>query len=249
MKKESKLNESTITGRIRKFALEILEQHPQGLEYKDLRKEVLLCENFNPNTISGSLYNLNEKYSDLVYKPKTGLYRLLKYSEDTFIEKSSKKIIAEEKFYEPFAQWLVYELEECTNAIGLGGNYFKDKWGTPDVIGVRESRKSDIISFATEIITAEIKINSFELITSFGQACAYKLFSHKSYIVIPESSKTEDIARLDTLSRQLGIGLILFDSTNIETPNFQIRSRAVKHDPDMFYVNKYLKSIERKLFG
>jgi hypothetical protein len=38
-------------------------------------------------------------------------------------------------------------LEECTKAIQLGGNTFKDKWGTPDVIGKRESRKSDKISF------------------------------------------------------------------------------------------------------
>src|SRR6266849_6634974 len=51
----------------------------------------------------------------------------------------------EEDFYQPFADWLVNEMEECTKAIVLGGNRFRDKWGTPDVIGKRESKRSDII--------------------------------------------------------------------------------------------------------
>jgi hypothetical protein len=32
----------------------------------------------------------------------------------------------------------------------LGGSRFKDKWGTPDVIGIREPKKSDIIQYPTE---------------------------------------------------------------------------------------------------
>ena len=32
-----------------------------------------------------------------------------------------------------------------------------------------------------------------------------------------------------------------------ETPDFEIRVRALKHEPDMFYVNKNLKYIEDKL--
>jgi len=48
--------------------------------------------------------------------------------------------IKEEGFYKPFADWLVNEVEECTRAIPLGGNLFRDKWGTPDVIGKRESQ-------------------------------------------------------------------------------------------------------------
>ena len=141
------------------------------------------------------------------------------------------------------------ELEECTKAIEVGGNAFKDKLGTPDVIGIREPRKSDIIQFPTEIISAEIKLDSASLITAFGQACAYRLFSHKSYIVVPVESPEDDIARLDTLGRIFGIGLILFNAADPKVPNFEIRVRAAKHEPDMFYVNRCMKLIEDELFG
>ena len=76
----------------------------------------------------------------------------------------------------------------------------------------------------------------------------FKIFSHKSYIVVPKDSQIEDITRLDTLCRQFGIGLILFDATKKDSPAFEIRARAIKHEPDMFFVNKNLKLIEDKLF-
>jgi hypothetical protein len=52
-----------------------------------------------------------------------------------------------DRFYEPFAEWLVKELEECTKAIAVGGPVFRDKWGTRDVVGLREPKKSDIAKF------------------------------------------------------------------------------------------------------
>lgn len=126
---------------------------------------------------------------------------------------------------------------------------FKDKWGTPDVIGVREPKKSDIIKFPTEIVSAEVKIDSGGLIIAFGQVCAYRLFSHKSYIVVPTDSPEDDIGRLDTLARIFGIGLILFDAKDPKDPKFEIRVRAAKHEPDMFYVNRCMKIIENQLFS
>lgn len=131
----------------------------------------------------------------------------------------------------------------------FGGNEFKDKWGTPDVIGIREPRKSDIIKPPTEIVSAEVKTDAGNLITAFGQACSYKLFRHKSYVVIPKESLEEDIARLDGLCRIFGVGLVLFDAGNVETPAFETRVRAAKHDPDMFYANKYMKLVEDSLFS
>lgn len=249
----------TIRGQIRKIALEILEEKPEGIRYSDLNRKILEQNStFNPNTINGAIWDLDAQYPDKAYKPDRGVFRLLKFKEDiitqpdqqltTPAKTTKKRLIKEEAFYKPFADWLVNELEECTIAIGLGGNIFRDKWGTPDVIGIRESKRSDIIQFPTEIIAAEIKIDSNGLITAFGQACAYKIFSHKSYIVVPDDSQIEDITRLDTLCRQFGIGLILFDNTNVEDPNFEIRARAIKHEPDMFFVNKNLKLIEDRLF-
>jgi hypothetical protein len=147
------------------------------------------------------------------------------------------------------AKWLVNELEECTKAIPVGGNLFKDKRGTPDVIGVREPKKSDIIKFPTEIVAAEIKIDPNGLIVAFGQTCAYRLFCHKSYLVVPVEAPEDDLARLDVLARIFGIGLILFDVKSPDDPKFEIRVRAAKQDPDMFYVNRCMKVIEDDLFS
>ncbi|MFA7030042.1 MAG: hypothetical protein WC179_07215 [Candidatus Cloacimonadaceae bacterium] len=250
---------TTITGQIRKIALEILADKPEGIRYSDMKRKILeQNSDFNPNTISGATWDLEITYPDKVYKPDRGVFRLVKFKEevttqpdqqsDSTTKTTKKKNIKEEDFYQPFADWLVNELEECTSAIGLGGNIFRDKWGTPDVVGVRESKRSDIIQFPTEIIVGEIKTDSNGLITAFGQACAYRIFSHKSYIVVPNDSQIEDITRLDTLCRQFGIGLILFNNKNPEDPNFEIRARAIKNEPDMFFVNKNLKLIEDKLF-
>ena len=251
-------SETTITGQIRKLALQILADRPDGIRYSEMRRGILeKNSSFNSNTIGGATWDLDAQYPNEIYKPDRGVFRLLKFKEDVqtqpddqiISKKTAKtKTVKEEDFYKPFADWLVNELEECTSAIELGGNIFRDKWGTPDVVGVRESKRSDIIQFPTEIISGEIKTDSNGLITAFGQACAYKIFSHKSYIVVPNDSQIEDITRLDTLCRQFGIGLILFDNKNPSDPNFEIRARAVKHEPDMFFVNKNLKLIEDKLF-
>jgi|ERR1051326_4533806 hypothetical protein len=247
----------TITGQIKKIALDILASRPDGIRYTELRRAIQAVNpSFNSNTISGATWNLDATYAKEIYKPDRGVFRLIRFREEVLTQpdqtavttKPKTAAISEEDFYKPFADWLVNELEECTTAIALGGNIFKDKWGTPDVIGKRESKRSDIIQFSTEIISAEIKTDSNGLITAFGQACAYKIFSHKSYIVVPKESQVEDITRLDTLCRQFGIGLILFDHTNKETPDFEIRVRATRHDPDMFFVNKNLKLIEDRLF-
>lgn len=188
------------------------------------------------------------------FLPTRGLYKAVKFKDTGEESKElAKKIrdekIKEEDFYEAFGEWLVNELEECTKVTALGGNRFRDKWGTPDVIGIREAKRSDIIKPPTEIIAAEIKLDPAGLITAFGQACAYKLFAHKSYIVVPQGSSDEDVARLDALCRIFGIGLVLFDPTDKETPDFSIRVRASREEPDMFYVNKYLKLVEDDLFG
>lgn len=156
--------------------------------------------------------------------------------------------IKEEEFYEPFAEWIVKTLKECTNAISLGGKKFQDKWMTPDVIGIRELERGAYIQIPTEIISAEIKTSTHDLIQGFGQANAYKLFSHKSYMVIPKTSAPEDISRLDALSRICGIGLILFDNKSVNEPKFEILARATRHEPDMFYIDKNLKLIGKDLF-
>jgi len=236
-------------------AIEILKSNPDGIRYSILvRKISQEFPEIPVNTIHGTVWNLETRVPNEVYKPARGLFRHVEFKEEEICEEEQKppleiEKIKEEDFYEPFANWLVNELEECTKAIALGGNRFRDKWGTPDVIGKREPRRSDIVKAPTEIVSAEIKADTRDLITAFGQACSYKLFSHKSYIVIPKNSSQDDISKLDALCLIFGIGLVLFDNSNPNDPQFEIRVRPLRHEPDMFYVNKYMKLIERELWG
>lgn len=248
---------STRKEKITSKAIELVKNNPNGIHYSELvRKVQQEFADIPVNTIHGTIWNLDSRIPDEIYKPTRGLFRhttfrdmeISEMEREVHKEKEIKKI-REEDFYHPFANWLVNELEECTIAIPLGGNKFKDKWGTPDVIGKREPRRSDIIKTPTEIVSAEMKIDTKDLITAFGQACSYKLFSHKSYIVIPKDAPQDDLAKIDALCLIFGIGLILFDSSNVDDPQFEIRVRPLKHEPDMFYVNKYMKMVEKELFA
>ncbi|MCB9200244.1 MAG: hypothetical protein H6596_07130 [Flavobacteriales bacterium] len=241
-------NQKTIKERIADYCLKELAKNPEGLRFSELKR--LVAKRF-PNvakgTIHGSVYNLSSH--ELIIKPSRGLFQLSTAPKAITKKKSAKGTRhTEQSFYQPFAEWITDELEECTKAVPLGGKKFKDKWGTPDVIGVKAPKKSDILVFPIEVVSAEIKVDSNNLITAFGQACSYRLFSHKSYIVVPEQSSKDDLDRLDGLSVLFGIGLILFDNTNPKDPNFQIRCRAARNDPDMYYTNKYMKLVEDDLF-
>jgi hypothetical protein len=246
-----------VTAQIKAKALELLENHAEGLRFSELHDKILESEdNFNPNTINGCIWNLDAIYPDQVYKPSKGLFRLLKYKpHETEVLPSQSTASAilgaarEEEFYEPFADWLKIEIEDVTHAIPLGGNKFKDKWGTPDVIGKRESARSDIVKGPTEIVSAEIKTETYQLVIAFGQACAYRLFSHKVYLAVPRQAQKEEITRLDSLCQISGIGLVTFDSQSPSTPDFRIRVSPARHEPDLFYTNKYMALIEKELFS
>lgn len=143
-------------------ALEILKANPDGLRYMDwVRRIHQVLPDTNINTIHGTVWDLDKRRPKDVYKPAQGLWRHASFGEVWEIEipfKGEIRAKDEADFYQPFADWLVRELEECTNAISLGGNRFKDKWGTPDVIGIFKSHDTDIIKTPTpEIVAAEIK--------------------------------------------------------------------------------------------
>lgn len=246
-----------VTQRIKDKAFELLGQHPEGLRYSELRNKIQESDQtFNGNTINGCIWNLDLAFSDKVYKPSKGLFRLLSFKDQeqeapaVFVpEVKGGGKIKEEDFYIPFADWLKNEIEDVTHAIPLGGNVFKDKWGTPDVIGKKESRRSDVIKGPTEIVSAEIKTDTNQLITAFGQACAYKLFSHKAYLVVPKQAADDEISRLDSLCQIFGIGLVTFDAGKPADPDFRILVRPSRHEPDLFYTNKYVAKIEKDLFA
>ena len=239
----------SITSRIREAAVRIIADHPAGIQFSDLRRQIHETDSsFKLNTISGSIYDLDVRV-DEVEKPSRGLYRIrVADSQGNAVAAPLAPGIQEEEFYSPFADWLKNDLEDVTKAIPLGGNRFRDKWGTPDVIGKRDSRPSDIVKPPIEIVSAEIKTNTSELITAFGQACAYCLFSHRSYLVVPRQAAADELSRLDSLCQVFGLGFVLFDAKSPDDPRFEIRVRPKKQDPDIHYTNKYMKEIESELF-
>jgi len=245
----------TAKARITEQALHLLEANPGGLRHSDLIKSICkTLPDLKKATVVHNVINLVAHNPKTIFKPAKGLFRHEKYRETpgslpgpppTAPPAAS---IRENDFYAAFAHYLEKDLEECTKAIPLGGSGFRDKWGTPDVIGIRGALETDIVKFPTEIVSAEIKIDGASLITAFGQAVAYKIFSHKSYIVVPRASLPEDLDRLEALCLTCGLGLILFDHQTVETPNFAIRVRAQKSEPDTFYVNRNLQRVKHLLF-
>ncbi len=230
---------------------EILEKFPKGIRYSDLVKKIQEeLPEVNVHTIHGAIWRLKLRIDKgrerEIVAPERGVYILREYfnSKEGNAEEKPKTEIKELDFYKLFADYLVNDLEECTKAIPLGGNRFQDRWGTPDVIGTYKILGMGGFQPPVEIISAEIKIDTNQLITAFGQACAYKIFSHKVYLVIPKQARSFDIKRVESLCLKFGIGLILFDRDNKDNPNFEILTRAVKSEPDYFYVNKYLRALE-----
>lgn len=114
---------------------------------------------------------------------------------------------------------------------------------------------SNLIKFPLEIISAEIKIDPGVPVVAFGQAVAYRLFSHKTYVVMPSIISEEDKGRLDSLCMIYGVGFVIFDLDD-SNPNFQIRVRAQRFQPDMFFVNDLAEKLKnydhdkfQKVFG
>jgi len=245
-----------IRERIKLRAIDLIKQHPDGLRYSELFRKLRdepPC--FNAGTINSTIWNLDVVLPEYVWKPSKGLYRHTSFKDAQALESNDSTgvvpppKIREDQFYAPFADWLKNEAEEATQAIPLGGNVFRDRWGTPDVIGKKESRRSDVIKAPTEIVAAEIKTDTQQIVTAFGQACAYRLFCHRSYLVIPRQVNADEIARLDALCEISGVGLVVFDADDPTTPAFSVLVRPRSHQPDYFYTNKNLALIERELFA
>ena len=75
--------DSTITGQIKKSALNILAEKPEGVRLSDLRRKISEQNgSFNSKTIASVIWNLEVIFPDKVYKPDRGLLRLVKFKED-----------------------------------------------------------------------------------------------------------------------------------------------------------------------
>lgn len=231
---------------IREKARQMVSANPGGIRFGALLDQISNeSRETSRNTISGSIYNLQELYPSEISKPTRGLFKPVNAGSneavvvgDTEQTGASGAKFKEADFYEPFADWLKNDLDEVTDVAPLGGASMKTKWGTPDVIGVYKPLAGNLIKFPLEIVSAEIKIDPQAPVVAFGQAVAYRLFSAKTYVAMPTTLTEEDQSRLESLCMLFGVGLVIFD-VNKENPRFSIRVRAQRFSPDMFYVNEF----------
>lgn len=233
---------ATIRKRIGDIAADVIRSAPNGIRWADLFRAVEAeSPDVNRNTLVGSLHHFRSNLPAGIGKPERGLYIYEPNAtalDDRDLVPAIPTKFREEDFYQPFATWLREDIEEATVAVPLGGNVLGSKWGTPDVIGLFRPRATDPIRFPEEVIAAEIKTDTHALIVAFGQACAYKLFAHRVYLVVPRTAPKPDIQRLDALAAVVGIGLVLFNPEDPDNSDFEVRARAAKHEPDYFYTNQ-----------
>lgn len=238
---------TTSRKQVAEVAAKIIRSNPSGVRWADLSKQVRAAlPLINPNTITGSLHHFRNHLPEDIVRPDRGVYAIQGNVDEATAEPAGAKH-REHDFYEPFAEWLVNDLEEATAAHAIGGNGAGGKWGTPDVIGLFQPRKTDAIQFTEEVVAVEIKIDTASLIVAFGQACAYKLFAHRVYIAVPKDANSKDLKRLDALAGVVGIGLVKFNAEDPENPDFQVMLRAAKHEPDYFYTNELLGKFKNEL--
>jgi len=242
--------DETQTQRAQRLAFEILKlkKNKDGLPHGELvtaiqEKAATEGQKIKPNTIVGAVVGITKARSDIIKEEGWGApYRLKAYSEKEAEEaaeeeeEAEKEETKERSFYKPFRDWLLIE-ERCETAASTGDSRKgkRGKWMIPDVIGKRERRLVKKIILLPEITSAEIKYETSwnMLIQGFGQACAYKAFSHRSYLVIPKQTKVDHRRRLDYLCQLFGIGYVLYDRDS--KPGevvFQEIIRPQPHDPN-----------------
>ena len=233
---------------IRKKAFEILArpEFKSGIRFSALVKKVVVETGENENTCNGSLYNLPKELPEKISRPHRGLFilkeneKLLKDVEQNFEQKPSSKV-KEDDIYQPAKEYLLSR-EECTHAVVIGGNIFGKKWGTPDILGAIRADSDSVYKPPLEIIAVEIKDEGYSPVEALGQAMAYKLFAHRTWLILPDGS---DLDRIEGIAISANIGLISF-SKEKDGFEFVTLNRPAAGHPDFAEVNNILDELKEK---
>ena len=269
------MKKPTLKQHVRPKFEQFLKENPGGLPAKKLKlmlyQESQAAGYSSPPHTLGAMLSIftNEEPSKFGKIREKGLGPIYYYKdpEQADAEQTSEPNVAatsltkrkEEVFYKSFAEYLEYaekdsdddRLDECTRAIAWGGSKSGGKWGTPDVVGIFSPERNAYVQFTDEIVSAEIKTDKSpqSLIVAFGQACVYRLFSHKIYLVVPRAGQS---SRLKSLCHLFGLGLVYFDpeTENIDSSIYEVELLAQRHSPDMYYVNEFINGdLGKKLYG
>jgi len=252
---EEEMKEMTkIRSEIFNMALKIIESYSDGIRYSDLKLKLIeQLPNHYPNTLGSAITNIFKanEFEGLVWKPRRGIFMHIKYKEKYEAEKQQiipEDKIREEDFYESCAHFFINELEVCTKACALGGSLFGNKWGTPDTIGLNESKESDYFKHPPYFISIEIKTNVNKYMTAFGQADVYKQFSHFVYIVVPNNMSLKNIDYLTNICKTHSIGIVLFNNRDVVNPDYKLWLEAkFNKNIDLDNLNKKYEQIKNLL--
>jgi len=246
----------SIRAQVGEKARAVLEQNPTGIRWTDLLRAVAKDDpEIQHTSVHDGVHHFLKNQNDVV-KIARGTYLLAEFlgqiepsSVNSTVQPDTAATTSaqppshlEHQYYEAFADWLADDLDDVNHAVAVGGNILKGKWGTPDVIGVLKPKSSDLVKFEPQIVSAEIKTDPNAPVVAFGQSVAYRLFSHKSYMVMPETVTKPDLERMEALATLYGIGLVTF-TLDPSAPAFELRVRAVPSQPDMFYVNEMARRL------
>lgn len=198
------------------------------------------------NEVSRAKRDHTDRFLDLG-RGRIGLRALSDAQEDVAVEEAPPEVRAEkareEALYEPVREFFLAN-ESATRIEVLGGKLLSKRWGNPDLFGVTRPLPSSAYKFAEEFVAVEVKRDTRDLVTAFGQAAAYLLFAHRSYLVVPEA-KSEDFSRVDALCERMGIGLVTFSEPEKETYSFSELLRPRRAEPDFYYLDEYLQRMRK----
>ena len=231
---------------IRQKAVQILSrpENKSGMRFTALLNAVSNELEENLNTCNGSLYNFPKECPEKVSRPYRGLF-ILKENEQYLKDLAELGVLdektSEADIYEPAKNYLLGK-EECSHAVVIGGNTFGKKWGTPDILGSIRASSDAVYQPALEIIAVEVKNAGYSPVEALGQAMAYKLFAHRTWLILPEDS---DLDRIEGIAMSANIGLISF-TEGTGGYSFTTLNRPVSGYPDFNEVNRTLDDLKKK---
>ena len=195
------------------------------------------------NEVSRAKRDHTDRFLDLG-RGRIGLRAAADPSDEVTVEEAPPEVRAEkareETLYEPVKEFFLTN-ESATRIEILGGKLLSKRWGNPDLFGVTRPLPSSAYKFAEEFVAVEVKRDTKDLVTAFGQAAAYLLFAHRSYLVVPDA-KTEDFSRVDALCERMGIGLVTFsENGGGGRYSFSEILRPRRAEPDSYYLDEYLQ--------
>ena len=166
--------------------------------------------------------------------------------EIEFRIKGDEEIEYERQLYGKIAEWIVEEesLEGKDYVVQTGRLANPIKWGNPDVVIIQR-----IAGRPDRIIVAEVK-NSQEarnLFEGFGQACAYKIFSHVQYLVVPmpEDRRIYDQLKKLCAKVQVKFAVFTFEGTEktLDSIKIELKEGGKGEPPDTEAMYEFLQKL------